>query len=197
MVNENANVTRARGYAWKQPHHVHTPTSAWLLRHCGHSGRPRPTAAGPLPPSGNQCAPGLSARCPCCREASQRPRPAFPSRGGSAGPAESSETAVTWRPREPHCRPATRPRARRRRSLSGPTRSSVNGGDDWACRPKGSAVGSAHLNHQKTFLQTRSRSCALSSTRSHTFFLWTPSPCGTLRKGHWRKGGAGQPCPGS
>lgn len=50
--------------------------------------------------------------------------------------------------------------------LWAPTCSSVNGGDDWACPPKGWAVGSAYPNHQKTLPQTRSRSCALYSTRS-------------------------------
>lgn len=166
MVNENLNTTQARGCSCKQPQHVHTPTSARLLWHCGHSGRPRPTVAGALPFSGSQhSGPQRQVSIPkrSLSEASTGlPLPRWilrPSREQRDG-SDREDT------RAPPLPGHVAPGKKEAQPLWAPTCSSVNGGDDWACPPKGWAVGSAYPNHQKTLPQTRSRSCALYSTRS-------------------------------
>lgn len=192
------NTTQARGCSCKQPQHVHTPTSARLLQHCGHSGRPRPTVAGALPFSGSQhSGPQRQVSIPkrSLSEASTGlPLPRWilrPSREQRDG-SDREDT------RAPPLPGHVAPGKKEAQPLWAPTCSSVNAGDDWACPPKGWAVGSAYPNHQENpSSDTFSVLCPLLHeipVQTRTVFLWTPSPLGSLRKGHRTKGRAGQPC---
>ncbi|XP_023389082.1 uncharacterized protein LOC111742743 [Pteropus vampyrus] len=191
--NENSNVTPARGYSWKQSHTMSTcPPSAHLLRHCGHRGwappvlrepvHSRPQCQGSIPKGSlSEASTGLHLPRRILRPSREQ--------------RDSSDLADMRAPPLPGHVALGKKEAQ---PIWAPTCSSVNGGDDLGLPFEGLGC-EKRLSEPPENLSSDTFSVLCPPLheipiQTRTFFLWTPSLLGSLRKGHWKKGRAGQPC---